>query len=176
MAFHSDQIDVLYTAEQVGARVAELGAQITRDYAGQDLVVVSVLKGSYIFSADLVRAIDLPVTIDFLGVSSYGSGTESSGVVRITSDLSRPVQGKHVLVVEDIVDSGLTMDFLLDNLRTRHPASVRVCTLLEKPSRAVRTIECHYRGFVIPDAFVVGYGLDYDERYRNVPFIGLLRR
>ncbi len=168
--------DVLFSTEVLNQRIAELGAQITRDYQGQDLSVVCVLKGSFVFCADLVRQIALPISVDFLGLSSYGGDTESSGVVRITSDLSRPVAGRHVLVVEDIIDTGLTMEFLIDNLRTRHPASVKVCSLLEKPSRAKRHIDIHYKGFVIPDAFVVGYGLDYDERYRNLPFVGTLRR
>lgn len=175
MAF-CDDLEVMYSAAQIQARIAELGEQITRDYADLDLAVVSVLKGSYIFCADLVRAIGLPLSVDFLGVSSYGGKTETSGVVRITSDLSRPIEGKHVLVVEDIVDTGLTMAFLRENLKTRRPASIRVCALLEKPSRLRVPVEIDYKGFVIPDAFVVGYGLDYDERYRNVPFIGVLKR
>ncbi|HCF57393.1 MAG TPA: hypoxanthine phosphoribosyltransferase [Myxococcales bacterium] len=175
MAFFDD-LEVMYSSAQIQSRIAELGEQITRDYAGLELAVVSVLKGSYIFCADLVRAINLPLSVDFLGVSSYGGKTETSGVVRITSDLSRPVEGKHLLVVEDIVDTGLTMAFLRENLRTRRPASIRVCTLLEKPSRARAPVEIDYKGFVIPDAFVVGYGLDYDERYRNVPFIGVMKR
>lgn len=171
-----EELEVMYSAEQIRRRIAEMGEQITRDYADKDLAIVCVLKGSYVFCADLARAIDLPLSVDFLGVSSYGGKTDTSGVVRITSDLSRPIEGKHVLVVEDIVDTGLTMAFLLENLRTRRPASVRICTLLEKPSRALKTVELHYKGFVIPDAFVVGYGLDYDERYRNVPFIGVMPR
>lgn len=175
MSFYDGKVDVMYSEEQVRARVRELGAQIAADYANEELTVVAVLKGSMVFVADLIRAIDLPVELDFLGLSSYGSGTESSGVVRITSDLSRPIEGKHVLVVEDIVDTGLTMSFLLENLQTRHPRSVKLCTLLEKPSRARTKIPLDYTGFVIPDAFVVGYGLDYDERYRNIPFIGVLR-
>jgi hypoxanthine phosphoribosyltransferase len=176
MAFHDEELEVMYSADALRARVAELGAEITRDYAGKELAVVAVLKGSFVFCADLVRAIDLPLSVDFLGVSSYGGGTDSSGVVRITSDLSRPIAGKHVLVVEDIVDTGLTMAFLLDTLRTRHPASVRICALLHKPSRSVVELDLHYRGFEVPEAFVVGYGLDYDERYRNVGFLGRLRR
>jgi hypoxanthine phosphoribosyltransferase len=175
MAFYKD-VDVLLSKEQLDHRTAELGAQITADYRDKQLAVVCVLKGSFLFCADLVRQIDLPLTVDFLGLSSYGGDTESSGVVRITSDLSRPIEGKHVLVVEDIIDTGLTMEFLIENLRTRHPASIQICSLLEKPSRAQRHIDIHYKGFVIPDAFVVGYGLDYDERYRNLPFIGVMRR
>lgn len=175
MAFYDD-LDVLFTADQIAARVRELGEEVTRDHASADLAVVTVLKGSFLFCADLVRAIDLPLSVDFLGLSSYGGKTESSGVVRITSDLSKPIEGKHVLVVEDIVDTGLTMAFLLENLKTRKPASLKVCSLLEKPSRAVKKVDIQYKGFVIPDSFVVGYGLDYDERYRNVPFIGVMRK
>jgi hypoxanthine phosphoribosyltransferase len=175
MSFADDRVTPFFTAEQLAARLRELGTLITRDYQGKDLVVVGVLKGSVLFFADLIRQIDLPLAIDFLGLSSYGSGTESSGVVRITSDLSRPIEGKHVLVVEDIVDTGLTMQFLLDNLATRHPASVKICALLEKPSRAKVKVPIDYKGFVIPDAFVVGYGLDFDERLRNLPFIGVMK-
>ncbi len=175
MPFYDDQVTPLFTAEQLASRLRELGAAIARDYAGEELMVVGVLKGAVICFSDLVREIDLPLTCDFLGLSSYGSGTDSSGVVRITSDLSRPVEGKHVLVVEDIVDTGLTMQFLLDNLATRHPKSVKICALLEKPSRAKVTVPIHYKGFVIPDSFVVGYGLDYDERLRNLPFIGVMK-
>ncbi len=176
MAFWDGKLRVMFSAEQIRARVQELGAQITRDLLGSEVTVVSVLKGSSLFCADLVRAIDLPLNLDFLGLSSYGGKTETSGVVRITSDLALPIEGKQVLVVEDIVDTGLTMDFLLQNLRTRRPAGVRLCSLLQKPSRAQRDIRLDYTGFVIEDAFVVGYGLDYDERYRNVPFIGVLER
>jgi len=175
MAFY-DELKVMYSADQIHQRIRELGEQITRDYQGGELTVISILKGSYIFCADLVRAIDLPLSVDFLGLSSYGGKTETTGVVRITSDLSKPIEGKHVLVVEDIVDTGLTMAFLLENLKTRQPASVKVCALLEKPQRAIRKIEIDYKGFVIPDAFVVGVGLDFDERYRNVPFIGVLSK
>jgi len=175
MPFYDD-LKVMFSAEQIQARIRELGAQITADYAGQDLVVISVLKGSFLFCSDLIRAIELPLSVDFLGVSSYGGRTETTGVVRITSDLSKPIDGKQVLVVEDIVDTGLTMDFLLRNLATRRPAGIKICSLLEKPSRAVKQVTIDYKGFVIPDAFVVGYGLDYDERYRNVPFIGIMSK
>jgi hypoxanthine phosphoribosyltransferase len=175
MAFYDD-LKVMYSAEQIQQRIGELGAQITRDFQGRELTVISILKGSYIFCADLVRAIDLPLAVDFLGLSSYGGKTETTGVVRITSDLSKPIEGKHVLVVEDIVDTGLTMAFLLENLKTRGPAALKVCALLEKPARAVKKIDIDYKGFTIPDAFVVGFGLDYDERYRNVPFIGVLEK
>jgi hypoxanthine phosphoribosyltransferase len=176
MAFYDGQVNVLFSEAQLQARIVELGAEISRDYKGQDLVVVGVLKGSVLFFADLIRRIDLPLSIDFLGLSSYGAGTESSGVVRITNDLSKTVEGKHLLVVEDIVDTGLTMKFLLENLATRRPSSVKICTLLEKPARAKVKVPIHYKGFVIPDEFVVGYGLDFDEKLRNLPFIGAMKR
>jgi len=168
-------LDQMISTEKLAARVKELGAQIERDYAGKDLVLLGVLKGSYIFISDLARAIDLPLSVDFIGLSSYGEATESSGVVKITSDLSKPIEDKHVLIVEDIVDTGLTMRYLLDNLATRHPASVKLCTLLHKPARARTRIPIDYLGFQIEDRFVVGYGLDAGEKYRNVPFIGVLR-
>ena len=169
------KIKELLTAEKIAARIAELGAEITRDYEGRELVLVGVLKGSFLFMADLARAISsTEVRIDFLGLASYGDETSSSGVVQITADLSKPVEGKHVVVVEDIVDTGLTMDYLMDNLRTRHPASVKLCSLLHKPSRQKKTVPIDYLGFTIPDLFVVGYGLDYDERYRNLPYIAVL--
>ncbi len=168
-------VDVLISAERIAARVAELGREITRDHAGKPLVVIGVLKGSFIFLADLVRAIDLPVSIDFIGITSY-QGTTSTGVVQITSDLTRPIEGKDVLLVEDIVDTGLSMRYLLDNLATRRPASLRVCALLEKPARARVQVPVDYRGFVIGDEFVVGYGLDWDGKLRNLPFVGVPRR
>jgi hypoxanthine phosphoribosyltransferase len=167
-------VEVLIAEAELRARVGALGAEITRDYAGRSLVVVGVLKGSFIFLADLVRAVDLPLTVDFIGISSY-QGTRSSGVVQITSDLSRPIEGKDVLLVEDIVDTGLTMRYLLENLATRGPSSVKVCALLEKPSRAQVKVPIDYRGFVIADEFVVGYGLDWDGRMRNLPFVGVPR-
>lgn len=177
MAFYDANIArTLLSTEQLQQRIKELGAEISRDYAGKEVVVVGVLKGSVLFFADLIRQIDLPLTCDFLGLSSYGAGTETSGVVRITSDLAKSVEGKHVLVVEDIVDTGLTMQFLLDNLATRRPASVKICALLEKPARAKVKIPIAYKGFVIADEFVVGYGLDFDERLRNIPFIGVMKR
>jgi hypoxanthine phosphoribosyltransferase len=168
------RIEVLISEADLRARVAALGAEITRDYAGRSLVVVGVLKGSFVFLADLVRAIDLPASVEFMGISSY-EGTTTTGVVRITSDLNRSIEGKDVLLVEDIVDTGLTMRYLLDNLATRAPASLEVCALLEKPSRARVTIPIRYRGFVIGDEFVVGYGLDWDGRMRNLPFVGVPR-
>jgi hypoxanthine phosphoribosyltransferase len=170
----SAHIDVLIPEADLRARVAAMGADITRDYRGKPLVVVGVLKGSFIFLADLVRAIDLPLAIDFIGISSY-QGTRSTGVVQITSDLSRPIEGKDVLLVEDIVDTGLTMRYLLDNLATRKPASVRIAALLEKPARAQVKIPIDYRGFVIGDEYVVGYGLDWDGKMRNLPFVGVPR-
>ena len=169
------ELTQLYSAEQIARRVRELGAQIERDYQGKELVMLGVLKGSYIFCSDLTRAIDLPLSVDFIGLSSYGEATESSGVVKITSDLAKPIEAKHVLIVEDIVDTGLTMRYLLDNLMTRHPASIKICALLSKPSRARTRIPIDYLGFQIEDRFVVGYGLDAGDKYRNVPFIGVLR-
>lgn len=169
------RIEVQISAEQIAARVAELGAQIAADYAGKELVLVGVLKGSFIFLADLARAIKHDdLRTEFLGVQSYGDETSSSGVVKITADLTKPIDGKHVLIVEDIVDTGLTMDYLLENLRTRHPASVKLCSLLHKPSRMKKPCTIDYLGFTIPDLFVIGYGLDYAQKLRNLPYIGVL--
>jgi hypoxanthine phosphoribosyltransferase len=168
------EIDVLLTEQQLRDRIAEMAAAITRDYEGKPLKLVGVLKGSFVFLADLARAVDLPVKVDFIGTTSY-QGTTSSGVVRITNDLSWPIAGEHVLLVEDIVDTGLTMKYLLSNLETRRPASVRVCALLHKPSRAKVEVPIAYKGFEIPDAFAVGYGLDCDGSLRNLPYIGVLR-
>lgn len=166
----------MISAETISARIRELGAQITKDYAGKNLVLVVVLKGSFIFAADLCRTIDLPLRIDFLGVRSYGEGTESSGVVQITNDLSKPIVDEEVLLVEDIVDTGLTIAHLIDLLRTRSPRSVKVCSLLHKPARARVAVDVEYLGFTIEDKFVVGYGLDFAEKYRNVPYIGVVER
>jgi len=171
----AQQLEPLISTEQIARRVREMGAQIERDYQNKELVLLGVLKGSYMFISDLARSIDLPLSIDFIGLSSYGEATESSGVVKITSDLAKPIENKHVLIVEDIVDTGLTMRYLLDNLATRRPASVKLCTLLHKPSRARTRIPIDYLGFQIEDRFVVGYGLDHEDKYRNVPFIGVLR-
>src|SRR6266536_2069719 len=168
------KVEVLLSEEQIRRRIDEIGADITRDYAGKPLKLVGVLKGSFVFMADLSRAIDLPLKVDFIGTTSY-QGTKSSGVVRITNDLSRPIEGEHILLVEDIVDTGLTMKYLLENLGTRRPASVKVCALLEKPARAKVKVPIDYKGFEIPDAFVVGYGLDWDGRLRNLPYIGVVR-
>ena len=164
-----DRTEVLITKHAIEERVAALGARITADYAGKQPVVVVVLKGSFVFAADLIRAIDLPLSVDFLAVRSYGDGTESSGVVQITADLSNSIEGRDVLIVEDIVDTGLTLRFLLDNLRTRGPRSLKLVSLLHKPARSRVTVPIDYLGFTIDDVFVVGYGLDHAQRYRNLP-------
>ncbi len=166
----------LVSKEEIAQKVAEIGAAISRDYEGKSLVVVGILKGAVLFLSDLVREITIPVELDFMAVSSYGSSTESSGVVRILKDLDRSIEGKDVLIVEDIVDSGLTLKYLLENLEARKPSSVRVCTLLEKPARRKIEISIHYNGFVIPDEFAVGYGLDYNEKYRNLPGVYVLKK
>ena len=170
-----DVQEILFSEEQLRQRVQELGAQITKDYAGKAPVLASVLRGSYIFMADLTRAIQLPIHVDFMAVSSYGSGTTSSGQVKIIKDLSEQIEGKDVIVVEDILDSGNTLSYLLKLLEARHPASIRLCTLLDKPERRTKPVAVQYSGFTIPDEFVVGYGLDYDEKYRNLPYIGILK-
>jgi hypoxanthine phosphoribosyltransferase len=166
----------LISAEEISARVAELGRRITADHAdrGEDVVLVGVMKGSVIFLADLCRQVDLPCQLDLIGIASYGDHTQSSGIVKITSDLTRPIEGKAVIVVEDIVDTGLTVHYLLQNLRTRHPRSVQVCSLLHKPARSQVEVPIDYLGFTIQDRFVVGYGLDHAQRYRNLPYIGTL--
>ena len=172
-----DVAQVLLTEEQIRARVAELGAQISQDYAGKDLMLVCILKGANVFLADLCRQITLPLSYDFVAVSSYGADTKSSGVVRILKDLDESVESKHVLVVEDIVDTGLTLrlSYLLENLRSRRAASVKICTLLDKPSRRRVEVPVDYCGFTVEDRFVVGYGLDYAGLYRNLPYIGVLK-
>jgi hypoxanthine phosphoribosyltransferase len=169
-----DRIRTLISSEQIQQRVKELGAEITRDYDGRSLVLICVLKGSFVFAADLARSIDLPLRIEFLGVRSYGDDTESSGVVQITQDLTKPVDGEDILVVEDIVDTGLTLHYLTDLLEARHPASVKVCSLLHKPSRKKMDVGIDYLGFTVEDVFVVGYGLDWAQRYRNLPMIGVV--
>lgn len=168
------EIHTLIDADTIQRRVKEMGAEITADYRGKELVLVPVLKGSFVFAADLARAIDLPVSVDFLGVRSYGDGTESSGVVQITSDLTKPIEGKEVIVIEDIVDTGLTMAYMHENLETRHPASVKLASFLHKPARTRVPVEIDYLGFTIDDVFVVGYGLDFAQRYRNLPFLGVV--
>ncbi|HYM52740.1 MAG TPA: hypoxanthine phosphoribosyltransferase [Candidatus Dormibacteraeota bacterium] len=172
---HDDVEEVLLTGEQIQARVAELGAQLAADYGGRDPMLVSVLKGSIIFLADLIREMEIPLSLDLMEVSSYGASTESSGQVRILKDLSKPIDGRDVIVVEDIIDTGLTLNYLLRYLHDKGPASIRVCCLLDKPARRLADITIDYRGFTITDRFVIGYGLDYDERYRNLPYIGVLR-
>lgn len=167
--------EVLFSEEQLDRRVREIAAQIEKDYEGKEIMLISVLRGSFVFMADLCRRIDLPCTLDFMSVSSYGKGTSSSGQVQITKDLSSDISGKHIIVVEDILDSGNTLSYLLKLLEQRNPASIRLCTLLDKPERRVKQVEVHYSGFTIPDAFVVGYGLDYAEKYRNMPYIGILK-
>ncbi len=175
LTFHQAHVEVMIDERRLKQRIRELGAEITAHYRGKELTLLGILKGSVFFITDLARAIDLPLTIEFLGVSSYQGGTETTGEVRITSDVTKPMAGKDILVVEDIIDTGLTMKFLLENLRARQPASLKVCALLEKPSRARAKIHIDYRGFVIDDRFVVGYGLDFGERYRNLPFIGVMK-
>jgi hypoxanthine phosphoribosyltransferase len=168
------QVRTLIPREKIDTRVAELGHAITEDYRERELVLIVILKGSFVFAADLARAIDLPLSVDFLGLRSYGDGTETSGVVQITSDLTRPIEGKDVIVVEDIVDTGLTMAYLHENLETRRPRSVKLASLLHKPARTRVPIDIHYLGFSIDDVFVVGYGLDYAQKHRNLPYIGVL--
>jgi hypoxanthine phosphoribosyltransferase len=170
----TEGVRVLISEEELKAKVLELGKTITRDYAGSELTLVGVLKGSFLFMADLCRQIELPLTCDFLGLSSYHGRTRTSGVIRITSDLNQPVEGRHVLVVEDIIDTGLTMEYLLENLRTRLPKSLRVCSLLHKPERKQVETPIDYLGFTVPNEFVVGYGLDYMGRYRNLRFVGVM--
>jgi hypoxanthine phosphoribosyltransferase len=168
--------EVLVTAEALQRRVVELGEQISRDYAGRRLLLVGVLKGAVFFLSDLMRYIDIPVEVDFMAVASYGSATDSSGVVRILKDLDAAIEGRDVLIVEDIVDSGLTLQYLLRNLGSRGPRTLEVCALLTKPERRKVDLPTRYVGFEIPDRFVVGYGLDYGERHRNLPFVAVLRR
>jgi hypoxanthine phosphoribosyltransferase len=171
----TDTLDrVLVTEEQIRERVSEMAKEIDADYAGRDVLLVGVLKGAVMVMADLARALRTPLAMDWMAVSSYGSGTKSSGVVRILKDLDGDISGRHVLVVEDVIDSGLTLKWLLRNLKSRGPASIEVCTLLRKPDAAKVDVTVRYVGFDIPNEFVVGYGLDYDERYRNLPFVGTL--
>ena len=173
---HDDIAQILLTEEQISTRVAELGDRITADYQGRPVTLVSVLKGSLPFMADLMRAIDLPLRIDLMEVSSYGGATtESSGLVRILKDLSSSIEGEDVLIVEDIIDTGLTLNYLIRYLRGKNPKSLRICTLLDKPARRLVEIPVDYIGFEIPDQFVIGYGLDYGEVYRNLRFVGVLK-
>ncbi len=172
---HPDVEDILFDEEKIAEIVRNMGRQISEDYKGKNLLLVSVLKGSLIFMADLMREITVPCSIDFLSVSSYGSGTTTSGEVRILKDLDASLDGKDVLVVEDILDSGVTLSYLLKNLSARNPASIRLCTFLDKPERRRVNIKADYIGASVPDQFIVGYGLDYAELYRNLPYVGVLK-
>ena len=172
---HKDVESILASEEQIAARVRELGAQITRDYEGKTPVFIGVLKGCFMFMADIVRACDVTCKIDFMAVSSYGDGTVSTGAVKIVKDLSENIEGKDVIIVEDILDSGNTLNYLIKYLNDRKPASIRVVTLMDKPERRTAPVTADYVGFTIPDAFAVGYGLDYSQRYRNLPYIGVLK-
>ena len=165
---------ILIDEQKIENRVREIGAQITADYKDKDLVVIGILKGAVLFMADLIKKINVPLSIDFMAVSSYGKSTRSSGIVRILKDLDEEIEGKDVLIVEDIVDTGLTLKFLAENILSRNPKSLKVCCLLDKPSRRKVAVSVDYVGFEIPDEFVVGYGLDYDQKYRNIPFIGVI--
>lgn len=177
---HKDIKEILFADTEIRARVAEIGEALTDKYSeladrGESVIMVSVLRGAAIFMADLARATEIPIEMDYMAVSSYGSGTKSSGVVKIVKDLTSDIEGKHVIVVEDILDSGLTLEFLIEKLRSRKPASIEVVTLLRKRTRAQADIKCAHIGFECPDEFIVGYGLDYAERYRNLPYIGILK-
>ncbi|HIX14033.1 MAG TPA: hypoxanthine phosphoribosyltransferase [Candidatus Anaerofilum faecale] len=170
-----DVLKVLLSEEEIKNKVQELGRVITEEYRGKNLLLVTVLKGAVVFLADLMRAIDTPAEIDFMVVSSYGSGVKSSGVVKIVKDLDVPLKDRHILIVEDILDSGLTLSYIKGILQDRGPASIRIVTLLDKPARRKADIKADYVGFEVPDDFVIGYGLDYDEKYRNLPYIGVLK-
>ena len=174
MKKHSDIQSVLISEEALAAKVAEMGQAISRDFAGKKLIVIGVLKGSVVFMADLIRQITIPVEMDFMAVSSYGAGVKTTGVVKILKDLDRLIEGYDVLVVEDILDSGMTLSYLTEMLRDRNPASIHIATLLDKPERRKVEIKPDYVGFTIPDEFVVGYGLDYAELYRSLPYVGIL--
>lgn len=170
----ADKISVMISEEEVEAKVREIGARISSDYKGKEVHLICVLKGSVFFACELAKRITVPVTLDFMSVSSYGDDTKSSGVVKIVKDLDEPLEGKDVLIVEDIIDSGRTLSYLIEILKQRHPASLHLCTLLDKPERRVRDVKVDYTCFEIPDEFVVGYGLDYAQKYRNLPFIGIV--
>lgn len=175
MSMNDDIRAVLVSEQQLKDKVAQLGAQISQDYAGKDLVLVSILKGAVVFMADLMRAVTIPCSIDFMVVSSYGAGTTTTGLVKIIKDLDSDLSGKDVLIVEDILDTGVTLSNLVPMLKMRDPNSVRICAILDKPSRRRADIQADYIGFQVPDEFVVGYGLDYDEKYRNLPYVGVLK-
>lgn len=172
---HPDLHELIVSEADIQARVRELGKQLAADYEGKQLLVVGILKGAAVFAADLVRAIDLPLELDFMAISSYGTSSVSTGVHRILKDLDESIEGKHVLLVEDVVDTGLTLRYLKEYLTQRKPASLKVCSFLDKPSRRTVDIEAEYVGFTVPDVFVVGYGLDYAQKYRNLPYIGALK-
>src|SRR2546421_3694097 len=172
---HEDIEEILVSSEEIQDKVVELGKRITADYRGKNLLLLGTLKGAVPFIADLARAIQLPLEIDYMAVASYGDSTASSGIVRIIKDLEGPIDQKHVLIIEDIIDSGLTLHYLIDMLKRRNPLSLRICTLLNKERERTNHIECDYTGFKIPDKFVVGYGLDYAQRYRNLPYVGILK-
>ncbi len=171
----AEHVEIMLTEDEVDNRIREIGEQISKDYEGKTVHLICVLKGGSFFMTELAKRITVPVSLDFMSVSSYGGSTKSSGVVRIVKDLDEPLEGKDVLVVEDIVDSGRTLSYLLEMLHDRKPASVKLCTLLDKPERRVVDVNVDYTGFQIPDEFVVGYGLDYDQKYRNLPYIGVVR-
>jgi hypoxanthine phosphoribosyltransferase len=173
--FENSNLEVLFAAETIQRRIAELGAQISRDYAGRNPLLLGVMKGAFIFMSDLIRAIDLPLGIEFMAISSYGSTTRTSGEVRIVKDLDVAIEGRDILVVEDIIDTGLTLTYLMANLKSRGASSVKLAALLNKQDRRLRDVPIDYLGFNIPDAFVVGYGLDFAERYRNLPFVAVLK-
>ncbi len=175
MSMNDDIRAVLVSEQQLKDKVAQLGAQISQDYADKDLVLVSILKGAVVFMADLMRAVTIPCSIDFMVVSSYGAGTTTTGLVKIIKDLDSDLSGKDVLIVEDILDTGVTLSNLVPMLKMRNPNSVRICAILDKPSRRRADIQADYTGFQVPDEFVVGYGLDYDEKYRNLPYVGVLK-
>lgn len=174
-SLHPDVKSILITEAQLAERVREMGQQITKDYAGEQIVMISVLRGAAIFMADLVREIDLNVEMDYMAISSYGGGTRSSGVVRILKDIDSDISGRHVIIAEDILDSGLTLKYTINLLKARNPKSIEVATLLHKQTPVPAHVECRYTGFKVPDEFIVGYGLDYAERYRNLPYIGTLK-
>lgn len=176
MYIHEDVERVLISEEQLDKKVEELAQKISADYQGNDVLVVTLLKGGVMFSVDLMRKMSVPVQIDFMSVSSYGSSSKTSGVVKVDKDLDTPIQGKHVLLVEDIIDSGLTLSYVKEMLLARDPASLKICTILDKPSRRKVHIDVDYTGFEIPDEFVVGYGLDYAQKHRNLPYVGILKR
>ncbi len=175
---HKDISRILFTKEEIASRVAEMGKAITNDYKNEQdgVVLITILRGGAIFMADLAREIKLPCEMDYMAVSSYGSGVKSSGVVRILKDLSSPIEGKNVLIVEDIIDSGLTLTYLAKNLKARHPKSINIATLIHKQTQSQTPVNCKYIGFDAPNEFIVGYGLDYSERYRNLPYIGILKK